>query len=83
MAGTERTSFDIHQVLRAAEEGRVAKLILGLGEEAESGVAVEPDSQEDLVNAAAVLSIRNGAEIFMLPADAMGSLAPLAAMFRY
>jgi hypothetical protein len=86
MAGTKRTSFDIHLVLKAAEEGRVAKLILGIEEEAEFGTTlqgVESDSQEGLLNAAAVLSIRNGAEVFMLSADAMGPLAPLAAMFRY
>jgi len=84
MSRTERTSSDIHIVLKAAEEGRVAKLILG--EDAEFGVApegLESDSQETLVNAVAVLSIHHGAEVFMLPAAAMGPLGPLAAMFRY
>lgn len=84
MSRMERTSTDIHRVLEAAEEGRVAKLILG--EEAHFGAALvelESDNQEDLLNAAAVLSIGDGAEVFMLPTDAMGPFAPVAAMFRY
>ena len=84
MPRTERTSSDIHIVRKAAEEGRVAKLILeedaGFGAPSEG---LESDSQEALLNAVAVLSIRDGAEVFMLPAGAMGPLAPLAAMFRY
>jgi hypothetical protein len=84
-AGTERTSFDIHRVLKAAEEGRVAKLILGLGEEAASGAALTGSGagNEHLLNAAAVLSIRSGAEVFTLPASAMASLGRVAASFRY
>jgi len=85
-ASTERTSFDIHRVLQAAEEGRVAKLILGLGEEAASGAILErnePKSEEGLLNAAAVLSIRSGADVFILPASEMAPLGRVAASFRY
>ena len=84
MTRTERISSGIHRVLKAAEEGRVAKLVLG--EEAQFGatsVELEPDSQENLLNAAAVLSIRDGAQIFLLPAKAMGPLAPVAALLLY
>lgn len=83
MPRTERASSDIHVVLKAAEEGRVAKLILGDAEFGATPEGPESDSQEALLNAVAVLSIRDGAEVFMLPADSMGPLAPVAAMFRY
>ncbi len=44
---------------------------------------VESDSQQALLNAAAVLSIRHGAEVFALPADKMTHSSPVAAVFRY
>jgi hypothetical protein len=84
LAGSGRTAAGIRPVLKAAEEGRVAQLILA--EEAEFGStleALESDSQEDLLNAAAVLSIRNGAAVSTLPAAAMGAEAPVAALLRY
>lgn len=83
-AGSGRTAAGVRPVLKAAEEGRVAQLILA--EEAEFGAtleALESDSQEDLVNAAVVLSIRNGAAVCTLPAAAMGAEAPVAAILRY
>lgn len=84
MAGTERTSTDLRLIFSAAGEGRVAKLILSEGAEyAATREALESDSQEDLLNAAAVLSIRNGSEVFLLPAETMAAEAPVAAMFRY
>ncbi len=78
MVDTERISSDVHRVLKAAEEGRVSRLIME-----EPTDAREPNSQEDLLNAAAVLSIRSGADVFMLPTAAMGRLGPIAAMLRY
>lgn len=84
MAGTARISSDIRQVVKAGEEGRVAKLIFA--EQAEFGAtleALESDSPEDLLNAAAVLSIRSGAEVFMLPAAMMAAEGPVAAIFRF
>ncbi len=83
---TDRTTFDIHRILEAAGEGRVARLIVGLAEEAAFGDAkqeVESGSQEALLNAAAVLSIRHRAEIFALPAGTMGHSSPVAALIRY
>jgi len=45
---------------------------------------VDPsENSEDLLNTSAILSIRNGAEMFMLPAETMGPEAPIAALFRY
>ena len=84
LAGSERISTGIRPVLKAASEGRVAKLILAeKAEFAATREALESDSPEDLLNAAAVLSIRNGAEVFTLPAEAMGAEAPVAAILRY
>ena len=84
LGGSGRTATGIRSVLKAAEEGRVAQLILA--EEADFAAtleALESDSQEDLLNAAAVLSIRNGAGVFTLPTRAMGREAPVAAILRY
>jgi len=84
LAGSGRISTGVRPVLKAASEGRVAKLILA--EEAEFAAtreALESDSPEDLLNAAAVLSIRNGGEVFTLPVEAMGAEAPVAAILRY
>jgi len=84
MSCTERASSDIHIIRKAAEEGRVAKLILAEDAKFEAAPeGLESDSQEALLNAVAVLSIRHGAEVFTLPADVLSPLAPLAAMFRY
>jgi hypothetical protein len=83
-ASLERTSTEVRRIVKAAQEGRVAKLILA--EEAEFGAtlaALESDSQEDLFNAAAVLSIRDGAEVFVLPSEILGAEAPIVAVFRY
>jgi hypothetical protein len=84
LAGTQRISSDIRQIVRAAEEGRIAKLFLAEGAEFGATLeALESESSEDLLNTAAVLSIRNGAEMFILPLETMGPEAPIAALFRY
>ena len=84
LAGSGRSSTGVRPVLKAASEGRVAKLILAKDAEfAATREALESDSPEDLLNAAAVLSIRHGGEVFSLPADAMGAEAPVAAILRY
>ncbi len=83
-AGTKRISRDIRQIARTAEEGRIAKLFLAEGAEFGATLeALESESPEDLLNMAAVLSIRSGAEMFMLPGKTMGPKAPIAALFRY
>ena len=84
LAGSGRIATGVRHVLKAASEGRVAKLILA--EEAEFAAtreALESDSPEDLLNAAAVLAIRHGGDVFTLPAPSMGAEAPIAAMLRY
>jgi hypothetical protein len=84
MSGTGRTLAGIRPIVQAAGEGRVAKLLLA--EDAEFGTtleALESDSGEDLLNAAAVLSIRCGAEVLVLPASTLAQEAPVAALLRY
>ena len=84
LAGTQRISSDIRQIGNAAEGGRIARLFLAEGAEFGATLeALESESSEDLLNTAAVLSIRNGAEMFMLPPETMGPEAPIAALFRY
>jgi hypothetical protein len=84
LAGSGRISTGVRLVLKAASEGRVAKLILAEDTEfAATREALESDSPEDLLNAAAVLTIRNGGEVFTLPAESMGAEAPVAAILRY
>lgn len=84
LAGSGRISTGVRPVLKAASEGRIAKLILAEDAEfAATREALESDSPEDLLNAVAVLSIRNGGDVLTLPAESMGAQAPVAAILRY
>ena len=85
MSRTERTSFNLDRIHQAAGEGRVEKLILAVPEEATIGGSTEfeLEGRQALLNAAAVLSIRHGAEIFLLQTGTMARSSPLAAIFRY
>ena len=60
----------------------MSKVILGVGDQAVQQGS-ESESQEGLLNAIAVLSIRSGSEIFTLPASAMAPTGRAAASFRY
>ena len=79
----------VRQVLEAAHEGRVHKLLIGMDAE-EQGLlgpsfpvdASRLEGKQDLINAAAVETIRMGGEVFVLdgqPLRAMGC----AAILRY
>lgn len=70
----ERVASDLAAIAAAAGGGRVAKLILA--EDAAS-------STDDLVNTAAVRTIRNGGEVLLLPADQMADRGPAVALLRY
>jgi len=70
----ERVASDLATVVRAAGQGRIAKLILAESADALSG---------DLLNTAAALTIRNGGRVFVLPAERMAGAGPVAAIFRY
>jgi len=80
----ERTSFDPARILDAARDGRVEKLILAAPQDPPyEETAPQADSPREVLNAAAVLSIRYGAEIFILPDGEMARSSPAAALFRY
>ncbi|MBV9400825.1 MAG: hypothetical protein JO062_22800 [Bryobacterales bacterium] len=78
-----RTSSMLSQVLTAAEQGRIHQVILA--EEAEIPAAHRKQliEGEDVLNAIAVETIRNGGDVFTLPAQAMDDVTPVAAILRY
>jgi Bacterial archaeo-eukaryotic release factor family 3 len=78
-AGAGRTSTEAWQILPVASEGRVAELILAEGAE----LPDPPESMQDVLNAAAVLTLASGGNVFMLSAHRMGPEAPIAALYRY
>ncbi len=77
--GSGQTATDVSQILPAASEGRVAELVLAEGAE----LREPPEPMQDLINAAAVLTLLNGGDVLMLPAAKMGGEAPIAALYRY
>jgi release factor family 3 len=70
----ERVVNDVATVVRAAGQGQIAKLILAECANASSG---------DVLNTAAVLTIRNGGRVFLLPAERIDGSGLAAAIFRY
>jgi hypothetical protein len=80
----------IRDVLEAAREGRVHKLLLENDAEHEGllGPSFPMDStrlegEQDLINAAAVETIRGDGEVFMLDQGELGGSSPIAAVLRY
>ena len=93
LARTERASHDPHQVVPAAHYGRVETLLLARGAhlpgsfDAESGKVVvhrtaHPDA-EDLLDLAAIQTLRHDGRVFSLAPDAMPVESTMAAVFRY
>jgi hypothetical protein len=79
MANRERTLSGVRRVFEAAKQGRVAKLILAEGAEFKS----DSPTHQDLINSAAILTIVNGGQIYVLPESLMAKQAPAAAVLRY
>lgn len=80
----------VREVLEAAYEGRVHKLLLAKDAESEDLLGpLYPMSQarlegaQDLLNAAAVETIRSGGEVYVLDPALLGSAGPIAAVLRY
>jgi hypothetical protein len=80
----------LREILEAAHEGRIHKLILAEGAESEGLpgplYAIEEtklEGKQDLLNAAAVETIRGGGDVLTLNASRMGDLAPAVAVLRY
>jgi len=78
---------DPHQVLRAAAAGRVHQLCVrdmaGMHGPMERELDTVHLANEDLINAAAVETIRHGGEVFALPPNEMPASSPVAAILRY
>jgi hypothetical protein len=76
-----------HRVLRAAAAGRVHRLCVREATAIHGPMEKELDTvhiaTEDLLNAAAVETIRHGGEVFVLPSDRMPASNPVAAILRY
>lgn len=104
MAGTGQASADLGEALLAAHDGRVDTLFVALGrqrwgrfDEAERRVETHDEPQPssvDLLDMAAVQTVRNGGRVYALPPDDVPQLrldpepsAPstsgIAAIFRY
>ena len=91
--GSERTSADARQIVKAAFEGRVAHLFIAAGaslsgnfDEAANRVHISRKvrpGDEDLVNAAALRTLSNSGEVFVIPRERVPGQADMAAVLRY
>jgi len=77
--GTGHASSDVQEIAGAAFQGRIEHLFL-----LENGVVPgEADGRADLLNTAAVQTLRHGGEVQVLPAASMPGGGPICAVFRY
>ena len=89
-ARRDHVTSGIREVLEAAREGRVHKLLLENNAEHEGllGPSFPMDSarlegEQDLINAAAVETIRGHGEVYMLDQGEIGGSGSIAAVLRY
>jgi Bacterial archaeo-eukaryotic release factor family 3 len=89
-ARRDHVTSGIREVLEAAREGRVHKLLLEKDAEHEGllGPSFPVDSahlegEQDLINAAAVETICGHGEVYMLDQGKIGGSSPIAAVLRY
>lgn len=78
MPDRHRTAHDIQEILRAAAEGRVHRLCVR-----ESTSDRVQAGSEDLVNAAAVETLRASGQVYAIPRDHMEPEESVAAILRY
>jgi hypothetical protein len=78
-----RTLKDPLAILRAAAQGRVHRLCVRKDTQSFVSAAEAGVPKQDLVNAAAVETLRTGGEVFELGQDRMAEAEPLAAILRY
>ena len=77
--GTGHASADAQEIVRAASSGRVETLFL-----LENGaVPGAVDGGADLLDTAAVQTLRHGGDVQTLPESSMPSGGPICAIFRY
>jgi hypothetical protein len=89
-ARRDHVTSGIRDVLEAAREGRVHKLLLENDAEHEGllGPSFPMDSariegEQDLINAAVVETIRGHGEVYVLDQGELGGSSPIAAVLRY
>jgi len=78
-----RTLKDPLAILRAAAQGRVHRLCVRKDTQLFVAAKEAGVPKQDLVNAAAVETLRTGGEVFELGQDRMAEAEPLAAILRY
>jgi Bacterial archaeo-eukaryotic release factor family 3 len=92
LAGGGRATNRLKEVVTAAHDGRVNKLIVpdsmeqagSMDEVTRRVKAKEGDGEEyDLLNSAAVQTLLHGGHVFVAPNNKMPNGSPLAAIFRY
>ncbi len=86
--GTPRSSTDPRTIVQAAFQGRVLDLVIAANAEYfgvwnEETQNVEAGRGEELLNAAALQTIRHGGRAFVLDERDMPVKAPVAAVFRF
>jgi hypothetical protein len=86
----DHVTSGVRNVLEAAHEGRVHRLLLEKDARQEGllGPSFAMDStcvegEQDLINAAVVETIRGGGEVYMLDPKKLDDLGPIAAVLRY
>jgi Bacterial archaeo-eukaryotic release factor family 7 len=93
LAGTARASNDLHQVLRAAFQGRIEFAFIPTDTERWGRFDAEQDAleahetpqpgDEDLVNEVAIQTIIKHGAIYAIAPQAIPDASPVAAVFRY
>ena len=92
-SGDVRAATSIEDVVRAAYQGRVDTLLLAEGEAVWGRYHEEADevatgqefaeTREDLLNAIAARTLRQGGTVYVLPEKDIPEDAPAAAILRY
>jgi hypothetical protein len=93
MAGRERASNRVNEIVPAAYDGRVDTLFVATGMQ-QGGIfdpetrsmKVHPEAEpgdEDLLDYAAIHAFLNKGTVYPLPPDRMPDESPLAALFRF
>ena len=95
LAGTDQAADDIEEIVTAAFNGRVDKLVLSVATRVwgsftpETGkVFIDPRGQGDqnnleLLDFAAMKTLQNGGTVYALDQEEMPTNSPIAAVFRY
>jgi hypothetical protein len=91
--GSGRASADLEEIVRAAYDGRVLHLFVAQGahpmgnfDDVTREVHTHGEEQpgdEDLINAAAVETLRHAGDVFVVPPAKVPHGSPMAAVMRY